>query len=174
VIPAAVTSRPRVVCPERGNGMVRLTAWVRGGSGGTSWTSRRNSGPELAPAPSTDGGNANGSEEALGPARPGPRGVMLVPRKRVAIPPVPWGMSRVRSRTSSTTRRTSRRAVMVSLDPSRPSADRPVTCIETALTVVARTSLTVPSPAGPGNRSRCWSGSPNPQLSTALTGSEAS
>src|SRR5204862_436063 len=89
-IPAPVTSRLRVACPERGNGMVRLAARVRGGSGGTSWNSRRNSGPKLAPAPSTDGGNVNGSEEAVGPARSGPRGGRLVPRKRAGAGV--WGM----------------------------------------------------------------------------------
>ena len=174
MIPAPEAVRLKVARPERGNGMVRLTSRVRGGSGGASWDSRRVRGLELAPAPSTDDGNANGSEEAVGPTRPGPSGVKLVPRKRVMTPPVPSGMSRVRSRTSSTTRRTSRRAVRVSLDPVRPSADRPVTCIDTALAVVARTSLMVPWLAGPGNRSWCWPGSPKPQLSTAATGSEAS
>ena len=42
------------------------------------------------------------------------------------------------------------------------------------MAVVGRTSLMVPSEAGPGNLSRFWVGSPKPQLSTAETGSEAS
>ena len=82
---------------------------------------------------------------------PGPSGVKVVPRKPVAIPPVPLGMSRVRAWTSSTTCRTSRRALRVSLVPVRPSADWPVTRIETERVVLARTSLMLPWAAGPGN-----------------------
>ena len=58
--------------------------------------------------------------------------------------------------------------------PVRPSAVWPVTRIETALVVLARTSLTVPWAAGPGNWSWCPLGPPNPQRSTAEIGSEAS
>src|SRR4029453_9491631 len=135
--------------------------------------------PERGEAPGAGGGGASPRPPrrwggAVARAGRGPGGVGLVPRRGGVIPPVPSGMSRVRSRTSSTTRRTSRRAVMVSLDPARPSADRPATCIETALAVAGRKSLMVPSLAGPGNRSCCWVGPPNPQLSTAVTGSEAS
>ena len=172
--PMEVTSRLRVTWPESGKGIERLTARVRCGLGATWETNRRVSGPERCPGPSRVEGNAYGPEEAVGPGSPGPIGVRVAPWKLVAIPPVPLGMSRVRACTSSTTCRTTRRAVRVPLVPVRPSADWPVTRIETARVVLARRSFRVPWLAGPANRSWFPLGPPNPQSSTAEIGSEAS
>ena len=62
----------------------------------------------------------------------------------------------------------------MSLLPVRPSADWPVTRIETGRVVRAMASLMLPWAAGPGNWSWWPLGPPNPHWSTAETGSQAS